>query len=865
MMNSKKKYFLTYSILFVAIAIFFYYFYFSQGKAFVNLNGDGYRQVYRSIVYYQKYLKQIINNIFVNHSFVIPQWDFSIGEGSDIIQTLNYYVIGDPFALLCVLIPYDYLYLFSDISALCRLYCAGLAFGYLCFYLKNEDWQANLVGSISYAFCFYAIMNTIEFPFMLNYLVYLPLIIVGIEKIIRENKYLLLIASIFVSASSSLPFFYMIVIFTVIYCLIRAIYIELTIKEKLIIGTKITICSLLGICLAAPIFIPSLLNLFNNSRVTKEYASASVFSFANIIKTLPLLIISNHTIDTATGCLVIPCLLSMISLFLSKKDNEKILITFFILMVLMISSPLFIKFINGMTNETNRWMGLCSLIMNYIFVYNYEQILNIKNKKIIYLILLMVYFGLCCYLDAERIKLHILLFVTSLITIIGLILLKNNNLKKLLVLGVSIFTILLNMYNLLSTSLWDYTNKATNVDVLNKSNDIEIIAVNNITDDSFYRYSGNKLVCNESSGGHSHSTNYYWSFPNDDVVNFRTDLGYYDYNLNHYDGYNERSLLNDLASVKYYLAKDSSSVPYGFEYLNSNNDYDIYKNNNSLPLFYVYSNSISYDNWKKLTILQRQESLLNNVVLDNSYLDTTNTNFTSKRIDYEYKTEEGININSNKISISNTESSLELNINYDGEGEYYLVINNIEFYGMSNTQIYINCSNGVSNTLYHKSKDHFRYAGRNNYAVCLGYLDEPLKDIDIKFLYPGEFEFDSIEVYKLEPSNYENGLNKLKDINIKTFDVNTNSIYSQISVNEDKFLCMSIPYTKGWKAYIDGKEAELQKANVMYMGLNITKGEHVIELKYSTPGFKIGFCLSTISLVTVISYYILKKKNKINI
>lgn len=863
--SKKNKYLLTYTCLFVAIAIFFYSFYFKQGKALFNLEGDGYRQCYRAIIYYQKYLKEIINNIFVNHSFVIPQWDFTLGEGSDIIQTLNYYIVGDPFALFCIFVPYDYLYLYIDIASFARLYCAGLTFGYLCFYLKKDNWLAILIGSLSYCFCFYAINYAIEFPFMLNYMVFMPLIIWGIEKIINENKYLLLVISVFLSASSSLPFFYMIVIFTVIYCLIRAIFIKKFIKEKVILTIKITLCSLLGVGLASTVFIPSLLKLLQNSRITREYAMPNLFNFDVLKNSLSLIIIGNHTVDNTIGGVTIPVCLGVISFAINIKNNKKQNILLFILIVLAFCSPLFNKFANGMTYETNRWRGICLFLLSYLFVENYDELLNIKKYWFIYIGIILLYFDYSIYIDQSRLPIQLILLFATLVCVIALSLFKNKYIKSTLLLGVAICCITLNIYNMLSPTLWDYCHKATDVDILNKASDIEVIAANSINDNSFYRYSGNKLVCNESSGGYNPSTNYYWSFPNDDVVNFRTDLGYYDYNLNHYDGYNERSLLNNLASVKYYLVKDSASVPYGFEYLNSNSDYNIYENKNSLSLFYVYTNSISYEDWKKLTILQRQESLLNNVVLDNSNLDTKNTNFTGKEINYEYSVDEGISIDSNKINISNIESSIKLNIDYDGEGEYYLVINNIEFYGMSNTQTYINCSNGVSNTLYHKTKDHFRYAGRNNYAVCLGYLTEPLNDIDITFLYPGEFEFDSIEVYKLEPSNYENELKELKDINIKTLDVETNNIYLQISVDEDKFLCMSIPYTKGWKAYVDGKEVELQKANVMYMGFSITKGEHIIELKYSTPGFKIGICLSAISLVSIVSYYILKKKNKINI
>lgn len=861
--SNKKKYLLIYSAIFIFIAVFFYYFYFSQGKAFVNLLGDGYRQCYRAIIYYQKYLKQIFNNIFVNHTFVIPQWDFTIGEGSDIIQTLNYYVVGDPFAFFCILCPYDKLYLYIDIASFARLYCAGLFFGLLCFYLKKENVIANTIGSLSYVFCFYAIMNTIDFPFMLNYMVFIPLIIYGIEKIINNDGYLLLIVSVFFASMSSLPYFYMTVIFTIIYCIVRAIFINTSLKEKLILSLKISICSIVGVCLASFIFLPSLLGLIKNSRITKEYTNnISIFTLASVKDILPLLIIGDHTTYTYVGGFTIPCLLAIISLVLHGRKN-KLAITLIIFSIIFYLSPAFKVFINGMTTQTDRWVGAISLAVAYVFVDNYEKLLDLKKHKLIYLLIAIAYFLISIYLDKARIKIQVLLLCATIATILIISFIKNKTFKELTLLGLSVFCILLNIFNLLSPTLWDYTNKATDISILNKTHDKETMAIDSINDDSFFRYSGNELVCNESSGGDNPSTNFYWSFPNDNIVNFRTDLGYYDYNLNHYDGYNYRSSLLDLASVKYYLVKENEGIPYGFVYYDSSNGYDIYENSNCLSLIYVYENSINYESWKKLNILQRQNVLMNSVVLDDGK-DPTNENIQIDDIEYLYEETDGIEVSNNKLIVNNVASSIMLNINYTEPGEYYLLINNLDYLNNgTSTQIYFNGSNGVSNTLFFKTKNHFRYAQRDNFAICLGYLDKPLDSVNISFLDTGEFTYDSIEVCRVDTTVYGKEINDLKDINIKSLNVNTNEVISEVEIDEDKFLCLSIPYANGWEAYVDNEKVELVKANVMYMGFNLEKGNHTIELRYNTPGFVPGIVLSLTALIMIVVYYILKKKNKV--
>lgn len=49
--------------------------------------------------------------------------------------------------------------------------------------------------------------------------------------------------------------------------------------------------------------------------------------------------------------------------------------------------------------------------------------------------------------------------------------------------------------------------------------------------------------------------------------------------------------------------------------------------------------------------------------------------------------------------------------------------------------------------------------------------------------------------------------------------MDTNTIQGNINLKKDKILCLAVPYSKGWKATVDGKEQELLQANTMYMGV----------------------------------------------
>ena len=65
---------------------------------------------------------------------------------------------------------------------------------------------------------------------------------------------------------------------------------------------------------------------------------------------------------------------------------------------------------------------------------------------------------------------------------------------------------------------------------------------------------------------------------------------------------------------------------------------------------------------------------------------------------------------------------------------------------------------------------------------------------------------------------------------------------------------------KGFTAYVDGKETKLQRANTMFMALELEPGSHEIRLTYCTPYLKAGMLLSVLGLVIYVMLVFRKKK-----
>jgi len=73
-------------------------------------------------------------------------------------------------------------------------------------------------------------------------------------------------------------------------------------------------------------------------------------------------------------------------------------------------------------------------------------------------------------------------------------------------------------------------------------------------------------------------------------------------------------------------------------------------------------------------------------------------------------------------------------------------------------------------------------------------------------------------------------------------------------------MVFSIPYSKGWSAYVDGVKCQVVQANVMYMALPLSPGTHHIILKYETPYLRVGIFVSFMALVILIGIVIYRKR-----
>ncbi len=128
--------------------------------------------------------------------------------------------IGDPLTLLSVFVPEKDTEILYEILIFLRIYLAGITFSIYCFYRKNPK-QATFLGSLVYIFAGWTIYASMKHPYFSNPMIYLPLVLMGIEKIYKKEKPYLFICATAVAGMFNFYFFYMISIFMVLYAAFR--------------------------------------------------------------------------------------------------------------------------------------------------------------------------------------------------------------------------------------------------------------------------------------------------------------------------------------------------------------------------------------------------------------------------------------------------------------------------------------------------------------------------------------------------------------------------------------------------------------------------------------------------------------------
>lgn len=917
----KKHPYILYTVLFAV----FYFFIFSPfvlyNKSYL-WSSDGMSQHYPSLLYTKQWVQSIIASI-QSGNLSIPLWNLQLGFGQEVLgNAINFRIFNFLFVFFDNNQIELYLYLRSTIS----LYLCGLSF---IFFAKSKYKHlfSIIIGSLLYTFSGFSLYFTARHPFFLEMMIYLPLLLYSVDQIFEKKRSYLCILIVFLSSISYIYFLYMITIPAVVYALFRffEIYHDTGDKFKRFFSILwiFIVHYIIGVLLGMFSLLPSIVRSFSSSRASIErginYFYWDYQYYLDFFKG----ILDMNEIGIYGFISLSAISLIVLVFVLTQKRKDKLYWGQLLLYIIAFLIPIFSLFFNGFAGKTLRWCYIFSFWSSICVVKYLPEFLEIdlfKIKKVFIGILTYICLYLFVYIITGYSIKSSLIFL--IIYTIIFIFIKVYGVKSIYI-YISLLCFLcveitLKSYELFAPNELNYINdyfdlgKVEEQGKYNASDALEMIK-----DDSIYR---TDVVSNSSQ--RYQQMNYglrngvngissYYSFSGGDISNYSLELGNSQQNIKFLIlNWDQRSALNALSSVKYLatISNCRAKIPFGYELIatrektmaddSSQVEY-LYENKYYLPIMYTYDSYITEEEYSKLDVNEKEQSMLQAAVLEKdidiskeelnfNYETLVNKEMIINNLKNLYSNSEVIEIHDDYFLVKEDNVNILLNVDQNALGEFYVIFNDITYQSMNtnpgiisdlhnygkkyvlqnikdkyinwkkNESIGLEASTEMSNdigTLLNNTNQY--YLGERDLLLNLGYI--PSQNINLRFSKAGKYSFSDIKIVSQPMNNYGKQIEKLKKETINNLKIDTNTITAKVNLSEKKLLCLSVPYAHGWKAYVNGHEAEIYKTNGMHMGLLLEKGDNDIQFIYDDQSFKIGCIISTISFIGVSMGFIIYK------
>lgn len=87
-----------------------------------------------------------------------------------------------------------------------------------------------------------------------------------------------------------------------------------------------------------------------------------------------------------------------------------------------------------------------------------------------------------------------------------------------------------------------------------------------------------------------------------------------------------------------------------------------------------------------------------------------------------------------------------------------------------------------------------------------------------------------------------------------------NGFTSKIKLSEDNLVFYSIPYDKGFRAFVNGKKTEIEEVDGGFMAVFVPAGDNTIEFKFFPVGLNLGIIITLFSSLLLSAYIIICRK-----
>lgn len=786
-------------------------------------------------------LPEYFRNLFYETKNLFPNFAPNIGAGQN-IYNFAYYGFLNPIILISYFFPFikmvDYIMISSIIVVIMSI---------ILFYkwLINNKVEVNnaFIATFLFALANPLIYHSHRHIMFINYMPFLILALIGIDKYFENKKSWLLIISVFLIIMTS--YFYSVGCLVVLgtYSLYKILKNNYSFKETSKHILKLLLAILVSILMSAILLLPTIYVIKSGRGIDTH--SINLFTLLTPNFNINSILYTSYSPGLTAFALI--CLVGAIF----SEDRSIKFLGIFISVLLFI--PVFAYLLNGMLYVRYKvfipFLPLIGFLISH-FLSNLKEE-KISIIKIILFIILIIVFN-------QKDKIFLVFIIDVIITLLCICFYKFNNIKKIFYIPIILIAMLSSVYGNFQEN---YVTKANYLNDFNINDEMLIKEIIN-KDNSLYRFSN--LESSLSTSNKVYHTRHYQTTLYSSTYNFNYNDFYYDVFKNAIP-YRNRVItatspnifFQTLMGIKYIGTKNNSPVGYQLVGKNDNN-FAIYKNDNVFPLVYSTNNTMSINDFTKLEYPYTISPLLTGVVVN----DKTNyqKKLPIKEVSFKYDSEVNDNIDliqSNNEYIINSKKKGNIKLFLEEKQNNILIIT----FKMKHNQ---KCSkgdtgisiNGITNKLtcrewiYHNQNFEFEYVISSN---------EPIDMLNINF-EKGKYIISDIKTYIVD---YQDVINHLPNIDKIEIDMNKTKgdvILGDIKVTNDGYLVTTIPYDEGFTIKLNGIVQNKEKVNTSFLGTKIKKGDYQVEIIYKSPFYQEGLLISLIGFISCFFIIVIEQK-----
>ena len=881
--KSKRSYivafFIPVIILFAAYAAFGVHPFGDMSVLVLDLNGQ--------YVYYFEHLRDVL------HGSGSPFISWSRNLTGELMGIFAYY-LASPFTIIPMLLPRSIMTESLLIMQLCKVGAASVTFNYYLRRSKNSRTSTSLIFGILYSLMGYMIVQLMN-PMWLDGLIYLPLIVYGIEKIIDDNCWIRFIIPLALMYMAHFYIGWMLTFFSIIYFLYyyfagKKNY-TFSFKSFVFAGIKFAVGGVTAACAAAWVLIPLYysLKLGKFEFSTPNYELKTQFDFIDFFKNL-----LPNVYDTCRPegspvvyCGVITIILIPLFFLNSKIRFRQKMGMGAVLMSILISMYLSTADLAWHGFQVPNWLPYrysftFSFILLVMAAMTFERLEGITVKDIgVTGFALIVYAFYVGEQDFDGVTLVLSIWYTVLFTLAYCIFLRYIKISDkttravltfilcIFIIGEQFGTSLATMQAINSDVTYSKYSSYNRYISLGRDTVQKIIAQDSFETSGAYRIEKNyHRTVNDAMAMGSYGISHSSSTLNAAPIQFLRKLGF-SYG-GHYIKYKGSTYFTDaLFGIKYVMEKGAvetqaseddatvteEKIPENKHYdelvLTNKDDKDIfavYKNPNALPIAFMADKSILDVTLDKKNPFNNQNKLLSHLISDEY------TEF-FKKIDIDKTLPE----NAKQGSYGEHTKYTPIEQGKNSHIEYI-------FDAPNNDIIYLYMPSSYErrvNLWLNKDFLDYYFEGGNMVIQTLGRF-EPNEEISLIVTITedkNEVLFKDVLLYHLDEEKFNEAITQLKSHGLNMTSFSEDHIEGTITADKDGIMFTTLSWEPGWTIKVDGEKVEPVKVCDALIGVELTAGEHTIEMTFFPEGLSLGIILSICGIITIIIIAISEKKS----